>query len=257
MFYTDRFLFLHLTKTGGTFFRDAVRAAVTTSPMDLAIHRLAFNKVLPSYLSIKLPFYPYRYRERGSHHSFYRSVPEPLRQLHLVTIVRHPVKWTVSQYRYGTWRRPGNLSSAPDQGLSAREELDWFLRQWDEDGRWTNAPCIQRRIGNLSSEFICCLLDPENRDRVLAEYPSIDRMVAVMKSILPAATFLHQEKLNEEIVEFLKSMNYDARITDRIQSHPRKNVSRGRESEISAETESRIREREAFLFKFFPEYDSE
>jgi hypothetical protein len=254
MFYTDKFLFLHLTKTGGTFFRDAVRAAITRGPIDLAIHRLAFNKVLPSYLSPKLPFYPYRYRELGSHHSFYKSVPERLRHLHLVTIVRDPVKWTLSQYRYGTWRRPGYLSAAPDQNLSSRDELEWFLRQWDEDGRWTNAPCIQRRIGNLSSEFICCLLDPENRDRVMAEHPDIDRMVSVMESLLPPATFLRQENLNQEIVEFLKSMGYDARVTDSIQNHPRKNVSRGQESEVSPEAEARIREREAFLFKFFPTY---
>lgn len=232
--------------------RTALRKALTSNRFDLALHRLAFAKNWNSHLRFRLPGYPYKYQEFGSQHGFWKGVPDNLRKLKLVSPIRDPVDWAFSHYKFGVTSK--SLVESKHVSQDAVSDFDDFLEAWDKSGNYTNHAQNEGRVGNLSAEFICCFLDIEDRPKVFEQYPNIDLMCEVMRSLMPDVHFLRNERLNDELAAFLQKMGYPSLIYDAVKSQERVNVSRRTAGEITNCAREFIGKREAFLYRMFPEY---
>ena len=74
--------------------------------------------------------------------------------------------------------------------------------------------------------------------------------------------FLHSERLNAELYNFLRSLRYKERSIAFIRNEAGQNVTRAREDKpwrayYNKELFDFVKHRERFLFRLFPEYDED
>lgn len=112
---SKRFVFVHVHRTGGTSVRQVLR------------------EHLPDL------------RQIGNGHVPHRLLPEPEHGYYSVGVVREPVDWLASLYRYVGWNQVGHM----DEATVARQSFSEFIR-------WVSETALRRGDGvwMRQSEFL-------------------------------------------------------------------------------------------------------
>lgn len=261
MLITDKFVFVHHPKTGGTFATRALSRVHQVKDPDSADVGEKTNRTFGT------PFG--KSTLRSPKHAGCLDIPEAERRKKVLGIVRNPYDRYVSQYEVGWWKRAEYLE-------------DYRRRIPDLDERYPTFPDISfhefltlmnRRkiaagseIGSETIEFIRRYF--KSPGRVLGaleeDYFSSGRYRDDMFDV----HFLQTDRLNRDLHDFLLAAGYPRADIDFIlelgkilPELPAEGTQRGDPeswaSYYSPESKSFVRHRERHLFTLFPEFNSE
>jgi hypothetical protein len=268
MVITDRFVYLHMPKTGGTFVEAALDRLY--SPGQGLRSRLGLAGRRGVYIDTS------RKRDRRKiggrdQHQTLRELPDEYRDRPLAFTVRNPFDHWVSYYEFGWWRtHPGDTFDelrireryahypelAFDEYLRACYEPD-LLDSTSMPDALTNR-LTAAGLGPLSWEYVRFLSDAP--DAVLDD-PHQFFLGAHSIGTPVELRLLRQESLNRDLYDFLQSVGHSPEtlsfILDMGRVHPRggpRRPSSAWEHYYTPALRRLVQEREAFLFSVFPEY---
>ena len=256
MIATDRFVYVHPPKTGGTF--------VTAVLMELA-DRLGTRHV--QMRTWRRPFVPAKLK-----HGTCRDIPHALRGLPIWSTVRNPYDHYVSEYAFGWWRRddladhfarhvPDFARSYPRYpDLSFAEFLQLYHAAFGTTDR-SRAFAGEGGVGWLTERFVRYFA--RRPDRLL---PTLrpDHDPAAFRTRLFPVRFLRMERLNRVLAEALAGAGvadeHAARVLDRERVRPAADQARPRTRDwrdyYTPDLEAQVRRNDALLFRLFPAYDA-
>lgn len=274
MLIAPEFVFVHAQKTGGSFVSDVIRNLLCP---DQRLH--IFYKLDRKY-GIRLPLFPYRYRElrvnRRGQHAWCNDIPAADRTKPIVSIIRNPFDFYVSAYTFGWWKRD------LDHGI--RKGSDGFFRDVDEIKRkhpdyakwdfpqflattWESSLWVTRtlashpnarNLGMLSHRFVYFYCT--DHDYVFEAAHDPGRFVARVKENLHDVHFLRQDRLNQDLHDFLLSVGYPAEKVAFIAEKGRVNASKRKDDfreYYDKRLEQQVREKDALIFELFPDFEKE
>lgn len=259
MIITKNFVFINYPKTGTTFARSAIALAYGKSrtkahrllrkfvSKDKQVHDLKFPKLYGNYD----PSY-------CDQHGVYRQIPVEDRHKIIGSIVRNPLQKYISSYVYGWWRKHPPY------------EIDLLLRDFpgfpditfSEFYNMLNHPNAvedkiaasgAREIGSYTRMFLVFYsLNPNSAAASLIDGEPL-------QSIIPKISFLHQEKLMDNLAIFLRKAGLRDNQVRRIYTQDDLNVSaREDKAKISQEdikvVSQKILSDERHFLDAFPEY---
>jgi hypothetical protein len=254
---TDRFVYVHLPKTGGTFVETVLRQA------------LASRSSLFIDTSRREDRLPLRVRDQ---HSPVSDIPELDRSKKVLFTVRNPYDHYVSYYEFGWWKDyPGDtfdelrirtrFPNYPEitfaQWLEAN--FDWDLLS----GTYYDAEIADEfrraNMGPLSFEYVRYMF--RRPDRIIADLANRLEQ-GRCRTELADIHFIRTENLNRELHDFLVAMGYEREglgfmlDLDKIYpDHGPRRKSRPWQEYYNAHLKSLVREKERLLFEMFPQYD--
>lgn len=260
MFVTDRFVFLHQPKTGGTFVSailarvheargDAVATAYVEPGSDVAPPGpgAAFKLMLGE-----------RYQ-----HGRRQDLPASLRHHRLVATVRNPYDRYASQFEFAWWRRMPEMFGPVEETRRAYPRFPDL--SFDDFVHLTNAvavpacDAVAEPVGFHTYQFIEFFArDPEAAWRGLCNGTDRERWALETRDV----EFLDQARLNADLHAFLLRMGYAAgdvafvRDADRIWP-PEGGRPAGDDWRryYSPDMKTYVRRRDRLLFERFPQFD--
>jgi hypothetical protein len=264
MIITDKFVYVHQPKTGGTF--------VTSALLDLhgirwSLWMHAKNALLGD-LSYRTPHGRFVYN--ANKHGVCDEIPPRYQDRLIVATVRNPLDRYVSEYEFGWWKKRrflkyyravpgfereyanfpelsfeqfmrlqtyafcapkfGGMNLEPPLGLQGLQFVEYFFRD------------AKRVIASWSDDYIGS--ERFERDR----YP---------------VRFIRTERLNEQLHEFLADMGYPVAEIEFVRSKKRVlPLGKGRTREqkwqryYTPELREWVRQKDRVVFEQFPEFDS-
>lgn len=257
MVITDRFVYLHIPKTGGTFVEASLAELLGNGP------GLYIDSADPPY--------------RGGfgcpdQHERYCQVPLQHRDKQMLLTVRNPYDHHVSLYEFGWWKtHPGDtfdpvrikLAYPHFPDLAFPEYLaavnDWELNEPSYAPAGGYGALAELEIGPISFDFIRFLArDPE---QVFADLPALVAK-GELPSCFPPASFIPTNDLNARLHGFLLSQGYAASQLDFILSRSKVRPAGSTRTEAmhwagyyDDASKQLVRRRERVLFEIFPEFD--
>lgn len=263
MIFTDRFVYVHEPKTGGTFVTSALFRLyglkwTRWTHMRNALFRQA-RVSHPKYGALV---------HDSNKHGFCRSIPEAHRGKTVLATVRNPFDLYVSQYEFGWWRRKEFLPfyrAVPGfEKLYPRfPELTFaeYVRLSNDAFRTYSNNGGEAR-GLLTEQFLKYYFrDPEAAFARLGEedYLSSGRYRADMFDL----HFIRTDQLNRGLYDFLLRLGYDEEDVRFVAAMERvlpRGKGRGAaqkwERYYTPELRREVRRRERLLFTLFPEFDA-
>jgi hypothetical protein len=261
MIVTDKFVFLHYPKTGGSFVAHVLKK----------IHRrIRYRKLfinVPTCRELLLPNVKrihgaYRYNQHGT----YEQIPEEYKALPIISCIRNPFDRYVSTYEFRNWSKkylaPVHkiIERYPDFPNLNFEQYLSFINIFDIESR-VHHDLLKVDIGMITYSFIQFFFrDPQQIiPNLNDEYLASDAYVRDM----PEITFLRTENLNRELYDLLLKFGYREDDISFIIKEEKINVTQRREKEKSwkdyynKDMIEIVRYKERFLFKLFPEYTIE
>lgn len=255
MLIVDRFVMIHNPKTGSTFARKVIKAAVVDGAFE--VDGSAGSRLLgrSPFIELELP------KRRGNssatgrdQHGTYSQRPHEFAHLPVVSIVRNPFSHIVSQYEYRHWAtNPGMpsdevLKAFPQfPNLSLKEYL--LLQELQAIRRW-EISFDNAGIGPLSAHFIQMFARDPSRTFDAMRRGRTEQLCDHFGSI----NFLRQEMLRSELEQLLISSGCDRERVLATRSVGPSNVSvkskLWSQSDIDPDLECRVLLREKFLFSF-------
>jgi len=253
------FVFVHLSKTGGTFAAETIKEVLCPSPVGRRLHRIKTRQ------RVSLPFYRYRYYEIADQHSQCNEIPKEQSDKTILSIIRNPFDLYLSEYTFNWWKKYPRLwfhdlaeveRRCPNwQDLSFEEFFDFS----NEYAEWVCKATIKypqtRSLGWYSHKFIHYYCrEPEYVFEAAGDFDLL--LQRVRESIYPVA-FLHTERLNDDLFRFFSSRGYDRDRIEFISTKAKINRSRETRDTIGFYSETlrkRISEQDALIFELFPEY---
>ena len=185
------------------------------------------------------------------------EIPPKHRQKPIVSTIRNPFDRYVSQYKFGWWKRNPVLNVEklkqifPDfPELTFSEYLDLVLNYNLKNTKHKND--ITLDIGIYSLYYI--KLFGKNYLDLLSSIDSIDELT---ETDFYEADFLYQEKLREDLFQYLKEFGWPEENLQVIYEHNKVNSSRDNFSYrdyYSQQNIDLIKEKEALIFRLFPSY---
>ncbi len=262
MLFTDRFVYVHEPKTGGTFVTSVLFRLYGLRWTRWAHARNAlFGEVRrrhPRYGALV---------HNSNKHGGCNEIPTPQRGKRILATVRNPFDLYVSQYEFGWWRRPefmrfyealprfrDDYPSFPDISFADYVELsNAALRPLSTDG--------DEGPGLVTQQFIKFYFrDPRAAyERLRAgAYARPEDAAGDMHDL----RFVRTDQLNRGLYDFLVAEYYDPADVSFVLGEG-KILPRGRgrgeaqkwQQYYSPELRAWVREREDFLFRLFPEFD--
>lgn len=259
---TKRFIFVHMPKTGGSFVSDVLRQLHGTTRLHEEFQRfppllLAKNWLLRRIYGAKLAY------EEFDKHGTCHAIPPRYAHLPIVSCMRNPFDWYVSNYKYGWWR------TNPDDYPNLRQDPRWphqidfatymELSHTSWLGAWNPGVRVNPTLGRLTVLFINYYCqDPA---AVLGLPRDTENLGDIIRKNLFPIRFLHTEALNEELETFLLGEGYTAASLTFIRTKGKvspRNQRRPDEQWPNFYTPTLIeavRQRDRFLFEMFPFYD--
>ena len=259
MVITDRFVFVHQPKTGGSFVRQVIDKAARAELTGFPLGRLRRAGLLPRR---------YGYQETDDWHDTCREVPTEHRHKTIVSVVRDPFDFYVSFYHYGWWvahpedsyRDFAEVKRAfprfPDLSFAEFLELaNGYFVDFDMIGD----PGHDHRLGYYSTQFLLYFFHapPDVYRRIdsgyLTDYAWHPDMFA--------AEFLRTSTLNRDLHNFLTREGYPPSYIESVLSKPPVRPEEHHTPRPSAsfknyytpETYELVREKERLLFAIFPD----
>lgn len=283
MIIANQFVMLNYPKTGSSFARAMLKQVhnYDRGGFNKILHRMirkfrygtVLNRTLrkidtlinPDMTELIVPkVYGRHIGYRQSQHGRYSQIPEEHKDKSIISIIRNPFTRYVSTYLYEDWkdRYPqiysdqlkNNIPSFPDLSFAEYYDMIHFYKQ---DLRLQGIiPKIDLGVNTI--QFIRFYFkEPE---RVLSE---IDDEYITNRSYqeeMVPITFLHQERLNDELFQFLLTMGYSQKKIQFIKDAEPINVTKRKRDQQSLdrfyteELRQNILKRDRLLFKIFPEY---
>lgn len=259
MIITDKFVMVHLPKTGGTFARKAIKK----------LYEPYFRKIYPQYWlpgkkAVELSFSTIPNRDPSlerknpkTKHGTYSQIPEQYKHLPVFSIVRNPFDKLLSLYHYKSWqhtllapREELELKFPAFPDLTFEEFLDMLFTFGV--GRFTYGVQTDFKYGPQTAQFIHFFAKkPAETFRNIHG----DFSIKNNPDLFGKVDFLHTEKLNDELYDYLLALGYATKRIAFIKKMDKRNVSEKKEKIIlSDETRQLIYEKEKPLFELFPEY---
>ena len=256
MIATDRFVYVHQPKTGGTFFTRVLFELADV----LGTRELKVRTPRTAFVRSKLK------------HGTCRDIPRALRRLPVWTTVRNPFDQYVSEYAFGWWRRddyPGHFRRRvrhfrdryPDfPDLSFTD----FLRLYHEAfGRTARSRQFEGGdgVGWLTERFVRYYA---RRPRAVLRRLRPADPLDVLRDALFDVHFLRMEDLNDALHGALIAAGVPEEQVAFVPDHARilpQNAgawdrTRDWRSYYTPELKAHVRRNDALLFQLFPAYDS-
>jgi hypothetical protein len=267
MVITDRFVYIHQPKTGGTF---------VTSVLTKIHGSLEGRSPLTKRLSLlaRKGFIKYK-NKHGTCFEIYRNkhrtcseIPFAERNKLIVATIRNPYDRYVSQYVFGWWKKKKYLKNYNLKEIKAKFPSFPDIN-FEEFVNLTSKYFIELNNSNFSQanklgwhteQFVRYFF---KNPKVV--YPLIDEDYISEKryySDMFKIKFLKTENLNSELHDFLLSIGYDEESIDFIKHQERilpKEGGRNKQDKWSkyytSKLKNLVRTKERLLFKIFPEFD--
>lgn len=264
MVLTNDFVFIHFPKNAGSFVTECLqkiydgRSEKTaekkwTDYITYFTHR-ENTQYANKYISESLG---YNGEKIKSQHQGCDEIPSPHRSKPILSTIRNPFDRYVSQYKFGWWKKHPVLPTEkrnkffpnfPD--LDFDQYLDLLLNYRLKNTIQKNN--INANMGIYSLQYIqlFCI----NYIDVLS---SINSTNEIKDNQIYTATFLHQENLREELYNYLQKHGWPKPKISFIRDIAKVNTSRDDFSYrqyYSQEQVDLIKEKEALIFRLFPEY---
>ena len=259
MFIAPEFVFVHLSKTGGTFAEETLREVLCPSALGRRLHRMKTRH------RIRIPFWKYRYDEVGDQHALCNDIPPSERHKTILSCIRNPFDLYVSEYTFGWWKKFPHLWFHDAAGVE-RTYPNWrdfsfddFISVSNRRAEWTHRALVKyptsEKLGWYSHKFIYyyCL----DHDYVFAAADNIDALVERVRKSMHPVHFIHTERLNQELFDFLLLKDYPRQAIEFIPGKDKVNTSRAdhnHRSWYSDKLRREIEQRDALIFRLFPEF---
>jgi hypothetical protein len=257
MIITDKFVYIHMPKTGGTFVT-SVLEQIYCRPKEEAKHPPAWAR-LPG----KYP--PKRYRRLGGpemKHAGARKIPPQFRHLPVVGCIRNPYDRYVSEYHFHWWKEhPEHYPSIAALPGYPDVSFDAFVRALNEQSvLGFQGLHLDPTVGRDTYLILAYYSrDPHAFLKSVEGRPLTTEMV---REALVTSRLLNTERLNEELDDFLGSVGIPAEEREFIRATPKIRPPGGdREDQhrweqyYSPELREFVRDRERILFELFPAFD--
>ncbi|MCA9074653.1 MAG: sulfotransferase family 2 domain-containing protein [Planctomycetaceae bacterium] len=263
MILTDRFVFMHVPKTGGTFVTRVLRELLTPNLWDWRIHAVGRR------YGVYFPGYPYKYREIRQH-AMRKHIPARFSELPIASCVRNPYDIYVSGYTFNWWREnPERWFVDPNAVVSEFGPLENFdfpayVRATIKHSHWSNT--CRKNYPNLppmsycSTEFLHYhVIRPKE---VVADATRVEDFVPRAQESMQGVNFLLTHRLNQDLHAFLEHQGFPTEKIDPILTKGKIHPGKPRRKEddhwsnhYDEELRALLRESEPLLFAFFPEFD--
>ena len=264
MLLTDKFVFVHIPKTGGTFVTRAVKTALCPGILGQRLHTVRKR------YRLRIPFYHYRYDEMRKH-AMCKHIPADHADKPILSCVRNPFDLYVSQYKFMWWRKNPHdwfadvEAVVQNHGPLAEMSFASFVDATQDFGTWMT-DCRARypraqSLGWYSTEWIHYFCkDPA---WVIDAADDAEALVARARESMYPVRFLNTGDLNGELHQFLLNLGYEPERIDFITSLGK--ITPGRPTRSEEETwerfysnalKAKVRERERLLFRLFPVLES-
>lgn len=268
MLLTDKFVYIHYPKTGGSFVTNRLfKIHDNTGVQNNQLRQI--GKVLGTTWGGLIDT-----AKDGSQHNTCREIPFSFRGKPIVSTIRNPYDRYVSGYMYGWWKRyPEQF--APDVEAVAKAFPNYPNLSFEDYVRISNDFNIFQKIptphldpnnpiGQRTYETIQFFFrsDPETIFSKLTE--DYITSGAYKKDRFPVR-FLKMENLNLELYEFLVEVGYPPQQIEfvldsekvlpgmQVGTIPRED--QGWQDYYTPELKAFVRERDRLFFQMFPEYD--
>lgn len=255
---TDHFVFVHMPKTGGSFVSAVLRELYGIGWLHNVLLRQELLLVIKYKLLKLINGGKVEYQEFNKHGTC-RDISAEFTHLPILSCIRNPLDWYVSNYKYAWWKShpqdyPGlqNDSRWPD--LSFTDYLKLSHTTWTE---LLNPRIeINPSLGRLTILFINYYCRHPND--IVTLQTDEDLFSAIQSDMFPV-TFLNTANLNKELYYFLLKIGAYATeqiafILEKEKISPRNHRQRHETwpSFYSAEEKEEIQYRDRFLFRLFP-----
>jgi hypothetical protein len=263
MVITNKFVFVHQPKTGGTFVRQVIDTVAKAELAEGPFRRLRRAGLVPRRFG---------YRETANYHGTCHDIPAEHRHKKIVSAIRDPFDFYVSFYHYGWW------AAHPEDSYRDFDEVrrafpnfpnlsfEQFLELANSlflDFDMIGDPGSKHRMGYYSTQFLQYFF----REPV-DSYRSIDAAYLTNRAWpddMFDVEFLRTSMLNRDLHQFLTREGYPRRYIDgvlakppvRPQEHHTARPSANFRHYYTRETYDLVREKERLLFAIFPGLGSE
>lgn len=265
MLITDKFVFVHLPKTGGTFVRTVVRDLLVPSRFMQKVHSARRD------WGLALPFFPYKYVDLDQHGSC-EKIPDRYRDRTILSCYRNPLDLLVSQYYFGWWKKyPYRFFGDPQSVRGQYGSLDsmsfpeffrasydghiWFRHSAKRSGSFD-----PKYTGWLTCEFLAFYFNTEDRIKILDSSSAGVYELGLVSELMYNVHFLETSALSSDLCNFMLQMGYDRRKVGYIKDMKKVFSHRKGESKYikyyTNDMISEVLEKERLLYDLFPEYKS-
>jgi hypothetical protein len=280
MLVTDQFVYIHMPKTGGTFVTSVLshlhalqRPLRRWGDFSPRVAALARRRVAPA---------PETHQRYGPllnlepKHGTYRDIPDTYQRRSVMSTIRNPFDWYVSQYEFRWWTRAFSYETPTEPtpaGFALEQVLPAFMR---DTPNFPNASFedfleLCHRAADIYNRRYGCDLGLYTHGFLRFFYRRPERICAGIEraeiSRLAARdmfniSLLRTDRLNEELYEFLLSMGYAADDLRFILGLERvfpmgmgRRDDQGWEKYYTASTKALVRSKDWMIFEKFPEFD--
>ena len=270
MIITEKFIFAHLPKTGGTFIRNILMELYGIDKTNLP------KKKIGTILKVMLSGYNRKgtYGKMGilpHQHTPCRFIPPWLRNRPIFSAMRNPFDYYVSQYEFGWWKKPEyhgyykkqipNFESLfpayPDLSFKDYLKLDTLL--WNPKGQKDFED--KKQLGPLTYFFVNFYFKrPKQVFKKIASEKSFISSGQYKKNLIPIH-FIYTHELNQQLYQFLYDNEFPteqiAFIKNRKKILP---MGKGRTKEqkwqnyYSDELIALVQEKDQLVFDLFPQF---
>jgi len=262
MIITDHFVFVHMPKTGGSFVSDVLRRLHRTGWLHNLLLRhepllVAKNRLLKTIRGGKIA------HEEFNKHGTCHDIPPEVRHLSILSCMRNPYDWYVSNYKYAWWlSHPQDYPELRNDprwpNLTFTDYLQLSHRRWI---KLLNPELdINQTLGRLTVLFINYYC--RHPEKILSLQSENEILTAVHADMFPVS-FLDTHNLNRELYQYLlKTRKYSAQNLAFILDKPKISPRKQRQSHetwpsfYTSEQKADVRYRDRILFELFPQYNS-
>jgi hypothetical protein len=258
MIIAPNFVFVHLSKTGGTFAEETLQELFCPSALGRKLH------FWRTYRGLRLPFYKYRYDQKRQH-ALCNDIPETAREKPILSCIRNPFDLYVSEYAFDWWKRyPDNWFY--DFPAFAKLYPNWrdlsfedFMSVSNRHSSWVQRTLVKfpkaDRLGWYSHKFVYYYC--RDHDYVFDGVENSEVFVERVKETMYPVHFIHTDSLNKELFEFLLSKGYPKELIEMIPAKDKVNASRKSHDYrqwYSDRLKGEVEERDALIFRLFPRF---
>jgi hypothetical protein len=254
---TDKFVFLHYPKTGGSFVTEILKK----------VHaKKARFRNRPMCQELMMPNLK---RIHGAHvyhpHGTYEQIPEEHKAKSIVSCIRNPFDRYVSTYEYQNWLQwhPSQMEEImkqyPDFPELSFERYLSFINRFDIKSR-IHHDRLRIDIGMITYSFLQFFFKEPHRiiEGLDENYLNSNEY----KNDMPEIVFIRSENLNLDLYHVLLKFGYRKKDISFIMEERKVNVTKRRRDKRWQEYYCKdlydyVKFKERFILRLFPEYDNE